>query len=330
MARGRSLSVGIALGWATLPLAGCYDVHTVEPGHRSVPIVADEASGWVHAESNPLGLAGLWYSYGDQYPTVPRCTEIGLHDADTGEHDDKQCSFVAWPEPWLSAKPDGDGNFPSSSNRLCTYGNVAKVNKCHPDAKRWCPEDEDDYDYANMWGAGIGFEFRVPDDEAGADAGVSTGWDAPAHGIAGVAFDLDWTDPSVRPDPFIRIEFPVVLPPEGLELDADTVDKNGMIVEAGDALAPGSTSEVHPSGSPFLNAPPVWATSGIPNDPSLVNVGHNEILWSEVKGAPSNGTDYAYRFHPENLIGLQFHVPAIKDNRIPYGFCISNLAFIRQ
>jgi hypothetical protein len=330
MTRVACLASRWGLALSVLGAWGCYDVHAVDPGPVTVPIVADP-SGWVNAASNPLGLAGVWYAYGDQYPTVPRCTEFGLHLAD-------ECSFVAWPDAWAMPEP-GTGKFPNSGNRLCTYGDAAKVLGCADDATEWCVEDGLDLDYANMWGAGIGLQFDLSSDGSGGsggaattdpDAGVSTGWDAPGHGIIGVAFDLEWTDPSVRPDPFLRVEFPVVLPPEGLLLTTDTVDFNGHVWHAGESLPEGYTSEVHPSGSPFVDAPPVWGKSGVPNDPSLVGVGHNELFWSDAKGAPSNEKDYAYPFYPENLIGLQFHVPAIKDYRIPYGFCISNLAFLRK
>ena len=318
----------VALALAAASLTGCYDVHTVDPGHPVVPLDAD-GTGWVASEGNPFGLAGVWYAYGDQYPTVERCTKTGLHPPDEGEHADTECSFIAWPDAWQPAKPAGEGNYPSSDNRFCTYGNTAKVNACQPGAERWCDASTPDRDYANMWGAGIGFKFHLDDDSKASDVPPSQGWNAPAHGIIGVTFDLEWTDPSVQEAPFMRIEFPVVLPPEGLVLEADTVDADGNLVEARDGLDEGATSDVHPSGSPFLNAPTKWGSSS--SDLSHVNVGHNQVLWSQVPGAPSKFEDnYAYLFHPENLLGFQFHVPAIKETRIPYGFCVSNLALVRN
>jgi len=320
MTTAASFARRLALVSSAFVAWGCYDVHAVDPGPVTVPIVAD-ATGWVAADSNPLGLAGVWYAYGDQYPVLPRCTEFGLHDAD-------ECSFVAWPDAWTPPSTPGSGNFPSSGNRFCTYGNTAKVIDCHDNAKQWCPDD--DLDYANIWGAAIGLRFDLStDDTDSTDAGASTGWNAPEHGIVGVAFDLEWTDPSVKPDPFLRVEFPVVLPPEGLLLTADTVTLDGKVVLAGETLDAGSPSDEHPSGSPFVDAPAVWAHGSIANDLSLVAAGHNELLWSASKGAPSKGSDYAYAFHPENLLGIAFHVPATDDGRIPYGFCISNLAFVR-
>jgi hypothetical protein len=317
-------------------LGGCYDVHTIDPGHPMVPLIADKTTGTVKAKSNALGLAGDWRSYGDQYPVLPRCTETGLHDPDTGEHLDGQCSFVGSPVPQKMAP--GSGYFPNFGNRLCTYGNVAKVEKCKDEVKDvWCVDDP--FDYGNMWGAGIGFDFNPDNLEAASGDQQSCepgGWDAPAHGVIGIAFDFEWNDPARELEPMVRVEFPVALPSEGLKLEDATVDLYGDTLLPGAELPCGAPSEQHPSGSPFADAPAVWGTSGTPNDPTHVVVGHNEILWSDVKGAPRKVADtdhslaYAYPFHPENLRGIQFHVPSKKDYRIPYSFCVSNLAFLRQ
>lgn len=318
-------------------LAGCYDVHTIDPGHPIVLLVADKTTGTVKANSNALGLAGDWYSYGDQYPVLPRCTEVGLHPADVGEHLVGQCSFVGSPVPQQSPGPPGTGYFPNFGNRLCTYGNVAKVVECELEVKAlWCSDGQPDY--GNMWGAGIGFDFNPENLRASSGEGESCvpgGWDATEHGVVGIAFDFEWNDPTHEPEPMLRVEFPVALPSEGLTLEDATVTSEG-IKDKGDTLDCGDPSEQHPSGSPFADAPVVWGTSGTSNDPSHVVVGHNEILWSDVKGAPrkvadtDHPLDYAYPFHPENLRGIQFHVPSKKDYRIPYSFCVSNIAFLRK
>jgi len=337
----RDRCVCAAVFVASVAVAGCYDVHSVDPGHSMVPLVADKTTGTVKADSNALGLAGDWYSYGDQYPVLPRCTEIGLHDADVGEHLDGQCSFVGSPVPQQSPGPPGTGYFPNFGDRLCTYGNAARVMPCKDDLKAlWCSDGQPDY--GNMWGAGIGFDFNPENLRASsgdAESCVPGGWDATAHGVVGIAFDFEWNDPTHEPDPMLRVEFPVALPPEGLTLEDATVTSDGTGYATrlpGEILECGAPSEQHPSGSPFADAPVVWGTSGTSNDPSHIVVGHNEILWSDVKGAPrkvadtDHPLDYAYPFHPENLRGIQFHVPSKKDYRIPYSFCISNIAFLRE
>lgn len=323
---------------ASLAAAGCYDVHTVDPGHQMVPLIADKTTGTVTADSNALGLAGDWYSYGDQYPVLPRCTEVGLHHADTGEHLDDQCSFVGSPVPLDPPAPPGAGYFPSFGNRLCTNGNTAKVIECEPEVKAlWCADDK--LDYGNMWGAGIGFRFNPENLRAPSGDGESCvpgGWDATLHGIVGIAFDFEWNDPARESEPMLRVEFPVALPSEGLTLDYATVTLDGVTKYPNEMLECGAPSDEHPSGSPFADAPAVWGTSGTSNDPSHIVVGHNEIFWSDVKGAPRKVADtehplaYAYPFYPENLRGILFHVPSKKDYRIPYSFCISNIAFLRR
>jgi len=321
---------------ASIALAGCYDVHSIDPGHPMVPLIADTTTGTVKAKSNALGLAGDWYSYGDQYPVLPRCTQYGLHEQDVGLHLEGQCSFVGSPVPQQMPGPPGTGYFPNFGNRLCTHGNVAKVVPCNDAVEDlWCADGQPDY--GNMWGAGIGFDFNPDNLEAASVDGESCipgGWDATAHGVVGIAFDFEWNDPTHEPEPMLRVEFPVALPSEGLTLEDATVTSEGIKL-GGETLDCGSPSEQHPSGSPFADAPAVWGTSGVANDPTHLVVGHNEILWSDVKGAPrkvaaADPTAYAYPFHPENLRGIQFHVPSKKDYRIPYSFCISNIAFLRQ
>jgi hypothetical protein len=322
---------------ASAALAGCYDVHSVDPGHPMVPLIADKTTGTVKASSNALELAGDWYSYGDQYPVLPRCTEVGLHPADLGEHLDGQCSYVGSPVPQASPGASGTGHFPNFGNRLCTHGNVARVVGCDPAVEDlWCADSE--LDYGNMWGAGIGFDFNpenLRDSSGDGESCAPGGWDATLHDVIGIAFDFEWNDPTREPAPMLRVEFPVALPSEGLTLEDATVTSEGT-KKPGETLECGSPSEQHPSGSPFADAPVVWGTSGTSNDPSHVVVGHNEILWSDVNGAPRKVADtdhplaYAYPFHPENLRGIQFHVPSKKDYRIPYSFCVSNLAFLRK
>jgi hypothetical protein len=314
---------GIFAGFVAL---GCYDVQTVDPGHPSVPIVPD-AAGWVDTPSNPLGITGFWYSFGDQYGDAKRCTDIGLHPADAGQHEDGQCSFVAWPAPLPTLA------FPNSAGRMCTYGDVAMVTKCIEQIDHdWCVSDPK-HDFSNMWGAGIALDFAHEKDDMSPYARKP--WDAVADDVIGVAFDFEWTDPSVQETPFVRVNFPVALPESALLLAQDAVRLDGSVAEKGEMLPPGSPSDEHPSGSPFLDAPECWTGTGINGDPSGVVEGHNELVWSDVHGPPQIGDcpqkpQRAYEFDPRSLLGMQFQVPTLKEHRIPYGFCVSNLAFLRK
>lgn len=316
MARGRSSATSVALLGATCALVGCYDVHTVDPGHRVVPVVT-ESSGWVAPEGNGLGVTGFWYSYGDQYDHARRCTEIGKHTPD-------ECSHVAWPTPLPAL------DFPNVDNSLCTYGDAALV---------ICPAGVEDCtsqnaDYSNIWGAGIGLDFGLEVDGANLhrmrDPSTRTTWNADEHGVIGVAFDFNWTDPSATEEPFVRVEFPIKLTTDTV-LPADTVTLDGMLLKQGETLPAGSSSEEHSSGSPFLDAPDCWGSRG---DPSSVVIGHNERLFSEAKGPPLPDCDShpvpAYPFDPTNLLGIAFHVPTVTSRHTPYGFCVTNLSFLMR
>lgn len=311
----------IAVGLAAL---GCFDVKTVDPGPAPTPgslvsPVDADARGWVAPGTNDLGIQGFWFSYGDQYDAPQRCTGYGKHPEDTGEHADGQCSFVGFPDPAPALWFPNEG-------RLCTSGNGAKVVDCEDGVE--CPDKQPDY--ANMWGSGIGLDFglAVDGDAASprrAPASRAT-WNAAEHGVTGVSFDISWPDPTTKR--YLRVEFPVVLPPDGLEITKTTILRSGEPVYA-DAdhpamLAAKTTSEEHPSGSPFLNAPSAWDKE----DKSSILDGHVEIRWSKVHNPPET----TYHFDPAalELLGIQFHVPTISSERTPYAFCISHLALLRE
>ena len=317
---GPSLAL-FALGCVTL---GCFDVQTLDPGPppapeaRLSPVPADER-GWVAPGTNDLGIQGFWFSYGDQYDEPKRCTGYGQHPKDTGDHAVGQCSFVGLPDPAPSLWFPNDG-------RLCTSGNGAAVVQCADGIE--CPNQEPDY--SNMWGSGIGLDFGLTvagdTENPTRDPATRTTWRAAAHRTTGVSFDITWPDPSAKR--YLRVEFPVVLPPDGLEITQTTVLRSGEPVYADSEhpamLEEGSTSEEHPSGSPFLNAPPTWEKE----DKSAILDGHVEIPWSKVHHPPK--TDYAFDPAALELLGIQFHVPTVSDERTPYAFCISNLAFFRD
>lgn len=309
---------------AALAAIGCFDVKTIDPGPAPTPgalvsLVPVDERGWVAPGTNELGIQGFWFSYGDQYDEPKRCTGYGKHPPDTGEHGVGQCSFVGFPDAVPSLWFPNDG-------KLCTSGNGAAVVDCEDGVE--CPNKEPDY--SNMWGSGIGLDFGLvldPEDKTPTrDPERRTTWNAADQGTTGVSFDISWPDPSTKR--YLRVEFPVVLPQEGLEITETTVLRNGDLVAA-DAdnpatLPAGTTSEEHPSGSPFWNAPSAWDKE----DKSVLLDGHVEIRWSKVHNPPK--TDYAFDPARLELFGIQFHVPTVKDERTPYAFCISRLAFLRE
>lgn len=313
--------VAFAAGLAAL---GCFDVKTFDPGPVPTPgalvspIPADER-GWVAPGTNDLEIQGFWFSFGDQYDEPKRCTGYGEHPEDTGEHRTGECSFVSFPQAAPSLWLPNDG-------QLCTSGNGAAVVGCVPGVE--CPDG--DLDYSNMWGAGLGLDFGLAlangAEDASRDPKTRTTWNAADHETTGVSFDITW--PDARAKRYLRVEFPVVLPREGLVITQTAVPREGPPIHA-DAENPatlpeGTTSEEHPSGSPFFNAPPKWDQE----DKSVILDGHVEIRWSKVHHPP----DTTYAFDPATLelLGIQFHVPTAKGERTPYAFCVSNLAFLRE
>jgi hypothetical protein len=146
-------------------------------------------------------------------------------------------------------------------------------------------------DYSNMWGAGIGLDLNA---EGATDAGPGAKYpyNPEEYGVVGIAFDINRV-----PLPKLRVEFPM-------------------------QLGDGTSTEDHPDGSPYWGA---RADGMYPA--SNVVVGRNEFRWDEVQAPRTN-----YDFDRTKILAIQFHVPAITSGteRGPYGFCISNLTFLRE
>jgi hypothetical protein len=145
-------------------------------GSGGVAITPD-ANGWIDASTNSLGIQGAWYVFADGYGVD------GLRDGpcQAAGHLDSECSVLTTPDPALHT-------FPNTGGRMCTSGSGAQVLLLNG-----VP------DYAHMWGAGMSFDFAgsgVP----GQPKGV---YNAQAHGIVGVAFDIDTVPPTG-----LRVGFP--------------------------------------------------------------------------------------------------------------------------
>ncbi len=332
----RERNGGIARVFVGLTLlasvTGCYDVKSVDPGILVLP----DKYGLVDKSKNPLGIQGQWFAYGDRYDTQS-CLRFGMHgDA---------CSQVYWPppDPTPTQCPGSDIayttfplKFPNQDGVMCTEGQIGLVMTCDMNTVFNCTEG---FDYSNMWGAGIGLDFNLDTSKGVRDPTERGTWNAEAHGIAGVAFDLQLMDDGDLGGPALRVEFPIIMhgsdPTQTLTLPPDKgavslnpcADKVGPGGDYPDSPPP---SEEHPDGSPFWDAPPVFKT-GITTSP--VHTGHNEIRWSEVNPAPQQ-SDYAFQVN--ELLGIQFHVPSYKGSEpdqsvhFGYGFCISNLTFLRE
>ena len=210
-----------------------------------------------------------------------------------GMHLLDECSLV------MSPKPPPDTGFVNEGGKMCTTGETAVILPCKPGvATSGCPGS----DYSNIWGAGIGFDFNANKGMPDGD-GAKHPWNPDAHGVKGVSFELD-----VVPRPGFRVEFPMVL----LDTEAAQV-----------ALPNGATTDDHPDGAPYWGA-----SSAFGDSPVVVSPQVNVVRWEAVK---KPGTSTTYVFDKARLLGIQFHVPAVKAApRGAYAFCISKLTFLRE
>jgi hypothetical protein len=143
--------------------------HDCGGDNSAVPLTPDP-SGRVEASTNALGVEGEWRVYADSY-TDGRppggCQAAG--------HADAECSLASLPD---SSVP----GFPNVGGQLCTTGSTAVVLTV-----------DGQLDWGHMWGIGIGLGFT----------GAAGTFDADAHGVVGIAFDVD-----AIPSSGLRVEFP--------------------------------------------------------------------------------------------------------------------------
>jgi hypothetical protein len=210
-----------------------------------------------------------------------------------GMHLIDECSLVTSP------KPPPDIGFPNEGGKMCTTGETAVILPCKSGVTtQGCPTS----DYSNLWGAGIGFDFNA-DKGMPEGSGAKHPWNPAEHGVTGLSFELD-----VKPVPGFRVEFPMLL------LDGEAAQV---------ALPSGATTDDHPDGAPYWGA-----NSSFSDSPVLTSPGLNVVRWDNVRKPGSSPT---YVFDKARLLGVQFHVPAVKTApRGAYAFCISKLTFLRD
>jgi len=259
----------------------------------SVLIVPD-ASGWIERDTNPIGIQGAWYPYGDQYGIPGKCITVGLHPA-------AECSeiFTPIPPPLGTPPTETVGGFPNTGGEMCTTGATAIIKPCMPNVlTEGCPAD----DFSNMWGAGIGFDLNAA---KGEDGGLKSVWPVPAD-IIGFTFEINAVPQATK----LRVEIPVAL------TDAEA---------AAVGLPNGSTSDDHPKGAPYWGA-----TSMYP--PSNVVPGVNRVLWTDIKH-PTGAIDLMTTPLKARMLGIQFHTPAMAKSATAKGefnYCVKNITFITQ
>jgi hypothetical protein len=122
-------------------------------------VLVPNTTGWVdHVDAcNNVGVQGLWYAFGDQYKggsRGPTCLILG-------QHHPAECAQITTPDPTQMA-------FPNINGEMQTAGTVDQVLPCVAGSMAatiptsGCPGGgaAGGYDFASMWGAGIGFDFN--------------------------------------------------------------------------------------------------------------------------------------------------------------------------
>ncbi len=201
---------------------------------------------------------GAWYAFGDYYddgggvlakPGMGSCPKAGFAMA--------QCSTVTTPTVSAWFVPDSNGK------GMCTSGTAAMVVGLDGGAP----------DYTDIWGAGIGFDLNNPG-EASDRVGVKDQYDAPAHGITGIAFDID----AVPVGGHLRVEFST----QGTENAAAYWE--GPTEYLSPLVAPGHQEiRWHEVGGPeYVSSPP-------PFDPTKI-----QSVWFDVVSNGSSAVDYSF------------------------------------
>jgi hypothetical protein len=142
--------------------------------------------------TNAAGVVGAWWATGDDYdfggmPRTGTCPMAGFPDS--------ECSSIATPTPGKPFIPNPTGT------GMCTSGIAAQVLAGDGGAPA----------YSVIWGNTIGFDLHDPPGfytDAGSpapDANITSKgqYDASAHGVTGIAFDIDTPPPGGT----CRVEF---------------------------------------------------------------------------------------------------------------------------
>jgi hypothetical protein len=348
----------LAFGLACCALPACSSFDPVSVPHFQ----------FLHAGDNPeLGITGAhWIAYDDQHSRTSACT-----NGATGNHPPSECSTLYEPAfDWAGPKcPNGVNDLsqgeiadPGPNGALCIQGVLRSTSPCAriPDAEiaagspqTQCLDTNDSnhrsVDASNMWGAGVGLAFTAND----------RGWDAEAHGVVGVSFDLSGlTDAKLAEKDFhFRVEIPIELAPEldlpkeqpvmrsdgsvigtdgelyRYDCSAEQISRSSLSPEQHtgklqDVVVDGEptlvTSELHPQGSPFWQSgnESLWVRSP-------AKAGHNEFKLSSVLAPKDSG----YGFDDRRIVGIHFqaaHGDPSNSIDLPFAFCISNLAVLLE
>ena len=273
----------------------------------------------LHAGDNEdLQISGArWVAYDDQHSLTSTCT-----NGAAGNHEPEECSLLYEPaikkdvrKCWKAAaglKGDLEQDDFGASGSICVKGLLRPLLSCVRGSEHRCTDTtngDDNFDQSNMWGAGFGLAFSASGKEP---------WDADAHGVSGVAFDLTGIDQTKVGgiELNLRVEIPIELDPDTtvipsppvMRSDGSVIGSDGFVhrydCDSGeltqtpvglnqrtdrlrDLLA--TTGEDASAESPAIgtsglhpSGSPFWQRSSDTWGPSPARVGHNEFSWDNV------------------------------------------------
>ena len=215
-----------------------------------IPLVPD--SNGHFDGTNAAGVVGYWWSAADGY--APDGTP-GTGTCQTDGFAADACSVFTSPTPGAFFSPDANG-------RLCTSGVAAQV----------IPDATGTLAWPYIWGNIIGFDVNNPGTLTDGLTKRSV-YDAAAHGVTGVSFDID----ALPPGGHLRVAFQT----RGTESNA--------------AYWGGATADLSPFGLPGHYevrwsdvAGPLYLTNPPPFDPTTLEAIHFQVVATNFEPVPFN------------------------------------------
>jgi hypothetical protein len=160
-------------------IVGCGSSGEMPPEGADQPLTPDPSGRIYRTTTGTTGIDGAWYVYSDS--TNPEGVAPG--DCQTNGHATAQCSKIITPDPATKMFPPTVVNSFVLGN--CVVGVAARI----------VSDANGNPDSSHIWGFGIGASFN----------GGQVYYDAPAHEVTGIAFDIDNEPP---PRGGIRVQMP--------------------------------------------------------------------------------------------------------------------------
>ena len=246
-------------------ITGCGGPGEMPPEAADQPLTPDADGRVDRTATGTTGIEGHWHVESDS----TNFSGMAPGTCQMNGHDISQCSRVITPDPATAIT-----SFPPTVINgfvlgMCVVGVVAPVIR----------DANGNLDSANIWGLSIGLRFNA-----------GQAYDAPAHGVTGIAFDIDSEPP----------------PRGGIRVLAPTATTAGRAAWWNGATE--DTSPVHVGHNEFR-----WASVGGP------------LLLT-----PPPPSYAMTPFDPTRLIGIEFAAVSDPYGPETVSFCISNLTALRN